>query len=110
MLAVGYTRRLLQSREQDIESITNEEIVHCVGIENLLSASVFRRVVNKKREHREAVMSEARRQAVLGIHDEESMRLVSERISTWSIERARAVAEGYFLMEDEVSIDDENEQ
>ncbi len=102
-------RRLLQSRSQATESITKEEVAQCVGIENLLSASVFRRLVNKRREHSEAILSEVRRQAALDIHDQESMRHVSERFILWSVERARHVAEEYFNMddcEDEAGYDD----
>mmetsp|Transcript_16269 Transcript_16269/g.34042 ORF Transcript_16269/g.34042 Transcript_16269/m.34042 type:complete len:145 (-) Transcript_16269:146-580(-) len=91
-------KRLL--REKGPDSMTSDDIIRCVGIERFLSDTFCRRVINQRREYNEAVLNEIRRQAVLGVHDEVSIRRVSERLSEWYCERAHSIATRYCNMEE----------
>lgn len=90
---VEYTRCLL--RRKDHEDITKDEIIMCVGIENLLSESILRFSIKMKERHIQSVLNAIRCDA-----GDEFVRCVSEKGSEWSVDRAHSIAKGYFNLDE----------
>ena len=67
-----------------------------VGIELYLNKGMKKRVVETKRAHVQAVLSEQSRQRQQDIHDIEELSSVSKETS-WTGERAHILATGYWL-------------
>ena len=90
------TRSLIESKPR--ESLSQEEILQCIGIESLLTNKVLKYTCEKRRMHKQAVLAEQQRQQSLHIHDDEDLCQISEIHSQWSRERAHKIALGYSRM------------
>ena len=76
-------------------SITPDQLLACVGIEDFITYGMAMRVGEAKRAHARAVLSEQRRQSQQGVHDPKKLANASESCSSWSKERAQKLAAGY---------------
>ncbi len=90
------TRSLIESKPR--ESLSQEEILQCIGIESLLTNKVLKKTCEKRRMHRQAILAEQQRQQPLHIHDAENLCQISEIHSQWSREKAHKIAVGYSRM------------
>lgn len=81
------------------ESITQEDLCECIGMENLLSINVMIRTLEHKQNHVNTIVSEQRRQRSLNIHDEEYLGLVAANSSRLSRERSQRIATACFNMD-----------
>ncbi len=84
--------KLLESKPGEVN---DKDLIQCVGIEAYLSESLLNRIVKKRERHVRSILEEQLRQEQLNISDTTMLRLVSERSSKWSVERASAMAKGY---------------
>lgn len=84
--------------ESNPESISQEELWQCLGMESLLSNELVRNSFEQRMMHRQAVLAEQRRQLLLHIHDEEELCRVSEIHSQWGRERCFKIAAGYSMI------------
>ena len=72
------------------ESLTQEHILQCVGMEDLLSQELFQATHDRRRAHINAVLSAQR-----ACFEPSMIARVSERTSKWARERATIRAEVY---------------
>lgn len=80
------------------EFITEDVLITCVGMEHLMSQELTFRTLQRRSEHRGAVMGEQDRQEFLYLQDDEAIRESSEKFTQWSRERAHRLAVGYSSM------------
>ena len=77
------------------ENITHDDLRNCVGIEILLSDDLRRHAINMKNAHADLILEQQHR----GINEE--LRIVSERSSSWSRDRAQKMASSYMNLRDD---------
>ena len=80
--------------------ITKEQLHQCIGIELYLTPELMKHVIQEKKSHVKAVLSEQRNQEHQGIQDPEKIRCVSRKSSQWARSRARKLAVGYSQLND----------
>lgn len=79
---------LLHSTPPDM--VTQDDLVHAIGIETFLSPDLAQHILRKKHAHVAAVLS-----AQNSGYNNEQLSLVSQRSSSWARERAQKLADGY---------------
>ncbi|KAL7460460.1 hypothetical protein ACHAXS_000913 [Conticribra weissflogii] len=93
-LEVFHMRNMLDSIGDDA-IISDDKLILCIGIENLLSDKLVKRTLEHRKNHLRKVLSEQQRQRDLGTCDDESLGRVSEMSSQKSRFRAFKLADGY---------------
>ncbi len=88
--------KVLESKPGDIDK---NGLIRCVGIEAYLSESLMNCILKKRERHVRSILEEQLLQKKLNISDASMLRLVSERSSKWFVERATAMAKGYWEIE-----------
>ena len=76
------------------ESITQQDLYECVGLENLLSSEISRKVVLRKRAHVDLILS-VQRSHHGACYKAEKIAFASMHSSRWSRERAANLAASY---------------
>mmetsp|Transcript_2252 Transcript_2252/g.4914 ORF Transcript_2252/g.4914 Transcript_2252/m.4914 type:complete len:190 (-) Transcript_2252:36-605(-) len=88
--------KMLESKPHEV---TDKDLIQCVGIETYLSESLLNRVLKKRERHILCILDEQWRQDQFNVSDATMLSSVSERSSKWSVERASAIAKGYWELE-----------
>eukprot|EP00569_Conticribra_weissflogii_P020627 CAMPEP_0171432898 /NCGR_PEP_ID=MMETSP0881-20121228/8182_1 /TAXON_ID=67004 /ORGANISM="Thalassiosira weissflogii, Strain CCMP1336" /LENGTH=170 /DNA_ID=CAMNT_0011953403 /DNA_START=44 /DNA_END=556 /DNA_ORIENTATION=+ len=92
-------KKVLKMLESKPHEVTDKDLIQCVGIETYLSESLLNRVLKKRERHILCILDEQWRQDQFNISDATMLSFVSERSSKWSVERASAIAKGYWELE-----------
>ena len=74
---------------------TTELLYECLGLEKLLNRDVMMCIAEKRRVHKEAILSEQRSQREQGICDLERLASVSQESSNWTCTKAHKLAFAY---------------
>ena len=82
-------RQALDNIRHDPTTIVEDDLDHCIGLENFLSAEVAKTAMSKKKQHIATVLSIQR---IHGYGAFEKIRVVSEHSSMWSRKRAKTRA------------------
>ncbi|KAL7461068.1 hypothetical protein ACHAXS_001503 [Conticribra weissflogii] len=85
--------------ESNPGEINDDDLIRCAGIEAYLSQPLLNRILKKRERHVRSILEEQLLQKKLNISDELMLRFVSERSSKWFVERATAMAKGYWEIE-----------
>jgi hypothetical protein len=74
------------------EFVTNDLLLETLGLETVISVEVARHSMAARRRHTRSVLREQTRQELLNIRDNNALRGVSRKFSSWSNERAHNIA------------------
>lgn len=103
----GFRQSMLASIRQvtrEIEELppgatmTDEQLLNCLGIESFLTKGAARNVAEMRRAHIDAVLSEQSRQKQIGKCNVERISRISQKGSLSGKERAWKLARGYAAM------------